>query len=311
MRRSRTLPLGIDIGAARTRVALVERDHAGVANLVAVAARETAGDAAAAIASAREELQTHERRCVLALGSCDAHLRTSTFPGMRGAERVRAARYDAAPFLGFPASDAVVRVVPIEGDRCVVGVARRAELVRRVDAARAAGLRPIAVDDAALALTRVFPQAGAIVDVGERATQLVLANRPVPVCRAFGGGGAALTAAVVASLGVDEVAAEARKRSIGLAGAGEYARDALVEQLASALVEHRSRARTELDGIVMVGNGARLSGLAEALERAVALTVRLGALEPDVSCSLPPDVVRAAAPDWALAYGLARWAEAA
>ncbi len=311
MRRRETLPLGVDIGTARTRIALVERDDARRPDLVAVAVRETGDDAAAAIAAARAELRTSERRCVLALGGGDAHLRTGTFPRMRGGERVRAARYDAAPFLGFPSADAVVRVVPIEADTCVVGVARRAALTERVGAARAAGLRPIAVDDAGLALTRVFPAAGAIVDVGARATQLVLASQPVPIYRIFAGGGAALTAAVVASLGIEEHAAESRKRSIGLAGAGEYARDALVEQLASALVEHRSRARTELDGIVMVGNGARLCGFADALERAVALTVRMGGLEADVSRSLPPDVVRAAAPDWALAYGLALWADGA
>lgn len=311
MNRRETLPLGIDVGAARTRVALVERDRSGTAHLVAVAARATGADPAGAVASARAELGTRERRCVLAVGGSDAVLRTSAFPGMRGTERLRAARYEAARFLAFPIDDAAVRVVPIESDRCVVAVARRAALVQRVRTARSAGLRPIAVDDAALALTRVFPLAGAIVDIGERATMLVLSSQPVPACRTFVGGGAALTAALIASLGVDETAAELRKRSIGLAGAGEYARDALVEQLASALVEHRSHARAELDGIVLVGNGARLCGFTDALEHAVALSVRLGTLSPDVSRTLPPDVLRSAAPDWALAYGLALWESAA
>ena len=311
MSRRATLPLGVDIGAERTRIALLERDRAGIARLVAVATRETGVDPSAAIAAAHAELPTRERRCVLGIGGADTHLRASSFPGMGGRERIRAARYEAAPFLGFPSNDAVVRVVPIEDDRCVVGVASRAALMTRVAAARTAGLRTVAVDDAALALMRVFPDAGAIVDVGVRATQLVLANGSVPACRAFAGGGAALTAALAASLGIDEAAAESRKCSIGLAGAGEFARDALVEQLASALIEHRSRARTELGGIVLVGNGARLCGLTGALERAVALAVRLGTLEPNVSRGLPPDVVRAAAPDWALAYGLALWEDAA
>lgn len=307
MTRRDSLPLGVDLGTARTRVALVERDRSGTAHLVAVAARPTGTDAAAAVASARDELGTRERRCVLAVGGSDTLLRTSSFPGMRGAERVRAARYEAARALAFPIDDAAVRVIPLESGRCVVAVARRAALVQRVGAARRAGLRPIAIDDASLALTRAFPLAGAIIDVGERATMLVIANQPVPACRAFAGGGAALTRALIASLGLDEAAAEGRKRSIGLAGAGEYARDALIEQLASALVEHRSRARTELGDIVLIGNGARLCGFADALERAVALPVRLGVLPPDSSRTVPPDVLRSAAPDWALAYGLALW----
>ena len=311
MSRRETLPLGIDVGAARTRVALVERDRSGTPRLVAVAARATGTDATAAIEAAHAELGTRERRCVLAVGGSDALLRTSAFPGMRGIERIRAARYESARFLDFPIEDAAVRVVAFESDRCVVAVARRTALVQRVKMARGAGLRPIAIDDAALALTRVFPRAGAIVDVGERATMLVLSGNPVPTRLAFIGGGAALTAAVIAALGVDQATAEARKRSVGLAGAGEHARDALIEQLASALVEHRSRARTELDGIVLVGNGARLCGFADALERAVALSVRLGTFPPDASQRLPPDVVRSATPDWALAYGLALWEHAA
>ncbi len=63
--------------------------------------------------------------------------------------------------------------------------------------------------------------------------------------------------------------------------------------------------------IALVGNGARLSGLADALERAVQIPVRLGMLAGGAACALPPDVVRAAAPDWGLAYGLALWEDAA
>ncbi|HEX3468901.1 MAG TPA: pilus assembly protein PilM [Candidatus Elarobacter sp.] len=305
--RGETLPLGVDIGAARTRVALLERDRSGSVRLIAVAARETAAGAGAAIDAARAELGTRERRCVLALGGPDTHLRVSTLPGMRGGERVRAARYEAAQSAGFTIADAAVRVVPVEGDRCVVGIARRTVLVERLAAARAAGLRPVAVDDAALALRRVYPHAGAIVDVGVHAATLVLAADPVPACRVFAGGGEAMTAAIVAALGLDPASAEARKRSVGTAGAGEHAREALVEQLAAALIDHRSRARREVDEIVLVGNGSRTCGLAESIERAVAVPVRLGSLAPELSPGLPPDVVRAAAPDWALAYGLGLW----
>ena len=45
--------------------------------------------------------------------------------------------------------------------------------------------------------------------------------------------------------------------------------------------------------------------------RSVAIPVRLGALPGDVSPGLPSDVVRAASPDWGLAYGLALWETAA
>jgi len=311
MKPQATLPLGIDVGAARTRVALLERDASGAIRLVAVATRPTGDDVAVAIAAACAELATRERRCVLALGPGDAVLRTAAFPAMRRAERARAARFEASRFVSYPLHEAAVRVHAGTGERCVVGIARRSALDARVLGAERARLRPIAVDDAAFALMRAFPYADAIVDVGERATVLVLPSEPIPAVRSFETGGRAFTEAVVASLGIDETAAEQRKRSVGLAGAGDHARDALVEQLANALIEHRATARTEPRAIALAGNGARLTGFAEALERAVAIPVRLGALPADVSRGLPPDVVRAASPDWGLAYGLALWDTAA
>ncbi len=311
MKRPQTLPLGIDAGVARTRVALVEQDAAGRSRLIAVATRPTGDDPAHAIAQACAELRTRERRCVLALGAPDAMLQTVTFPAMRRSERMRAARFEAQRFIAYPLGDAAVRVAPAGGQRCVVGIARRGALDARTVAAKRAGLRPIAVDDAAFALVRAFAYADAIVDVGESATILVVPGDPMPSVRALALGGAALTAAIVSSLGIDAASAEQRKRTIGLAGAGEHARDALVEQIASALIEHRANARTEMRAIALAGNGARLTGFAEALERAVAIPVRLGVLPAGTSDALPADVVRAAAPDWGLAFGLALWETAA
>ena len=306
-----TLPLGIDVGTARTRVALLERDASGAPRLVAVATRPTGDDAAAAISDACAELASAERRCVLALGPADALARTAAFPAMRRAERARAARFEAARFVPYPLHEAAVRVHGESGERCIVAIARRSALDARVALAKRARLRAVAVDHSAFALMRAFPYADAIVDVGESATVLVLPNDPLPLLRAFTNGGRAFTEAVVASLGVDEATAEQRKRNIGLAGAGEHARDALVEQLATALIEHRASARTEPRTIALAGNGARLAGFAEALERAVAIPVRLGALPAAESHGLPGDVVRAASPDWGLAYGLALWETAA
>ena len=110
MRRAETLPLGIDAGAARTRVALVERDAEGRARLTAVATRPTGADAARAIADAWAELRTRERRCVLSLGVPDAVLRVASFPAdaqhgarARRSIRSRAIRAVSAARNGGPA----------------------------------------------------------------------------------------------------------------------------------------------------------------------------------------------------------------
>ena len=143
------------------------------------------------------------------------------------------------------------------------------------------------------------------------ATVLVLPNDPLPAVRASRPAAGRSPTPSSHRWASTTATAEQRKRSIGLAGAGDRARDALVEQLATALIEHRASARTEPRTIALAGNGARLAGFAEALERAVAIPVRLGALPADESRGLPSDVVRAASPDWGLAYGLALWETAA
>ncbi|HEX3548995.1 MAG TPA: pilus assembly protein PilM [Candidatus Elarobacter sp.] len=308
----RTLPLGIDVGAVRTRVALLELDPQGRPALVAVAARAcAAADAAAAIGDARDELRTRERRCVLALTVPDAVVRTVVFPSMSARERTRAARFEAARFVPYPAAESDVRVIPAGRAHCVVAVARRAALDARIGTARRAGLRPLAVDDAAFALMRAFPDAGAIVDVGEDATTLTVPGDTVPSVAIVAPGSGALSRAVAEALGIDRATADERKHAIGLAGAGDGAREALIDALASSLASHRAASASEIRSVVLTGNGARLAGFAVALERAIAIPVSVGAIATVAAPAYPPDVVRAASPDWALAYGLALWERAA
>lgn len=305
--RHATLPLGVDAGTARTRVALCRRDPDGAARIVAVATRPTNDEPAAALRAAWAELGTVERRCVVALSAPDAALRSVRFPPMPRAERSRAALLEARRLVEIAPADAAVRIVEDDGARCTLAIARRSVLAARTALIRAAGLRCVGADDAAFALLRALPDADVVVDVGSRRSVVVAAADPLPEVTVVALGGAALTAAIVAALGIDASAAERRKATVGLAGAGDYARAALVEQLAVALATVRSAARREPRSVVLTGNGARLHGLAEALEGAIAIPVRLAELAPERGDGIPGDVLRNAGPDWALAYGLALW----
>jgi Tfp pilus assembly PilM family ATPase len=307
---TRTLPLGVDLGAARTCVALTERGRDGVARLIAAASRPTGNDPAAAIAAARAELGTRERRCVLALGAPDSLVREVAFPPFGRIERERAARFEATRLASLALDEAVVRVLPLCAGRHALAVARRDALQRALGAARRAGLRPFAVDDAAFALLRAF-DTDAIVDVGLRRTTLVSRGGTLPRVRVVDLAGHALTDAIVAALGIDEAAAEHRKRTIGLGGAGDALCATLVDRITAALVDARAALPHDLRSVLLTGNGARLAGLADAIERAAAVPTRLATFPPAVCTTLPADVVRAAAPDWGLAYGLALWPTAA
>jgi len=310
MVKPKTLPLGIDVGRSRIRVAHAEIDEEGRPRLISVAVRKADGELGATIRSALEELACAERRCVFGLDEPAALIRIATFPKMNRSERDRAARYEAARFIDSPIDEVSVRVAPLlmQDGVCAIGIVRRDAIASVKAAARRAKLRPIAIDSNSLALRRSIPGSDAIVDIGTQMTLLHTYGRRIPTTQTFSTGGSKFTAAIAESLGIDNTQAERRKHAHGLAGSGAYALDTLIESITSAIIEIRASGRAEMRGISLVGNGSRLVGFATELERASAIPTRLATFAPDVSRTLPPDVLRASAPDWATAFGLALWA---
>jgi Tfp pilus assembly PilM family ATPase len=306
--RPRTLPLGIDIGASRIRAALVHRSPLGGTELIAVATRHHDDDHVAALTEAVAELRTHERRCVFGLGEPRAVLRKVNFPVMRRGESERAARFEATQFVDYPIRDAVVRVVALgdDGD-AVIGVVRKEVIGSLVALAHAAKLRVAAVDNDAFALRRALPDVDAVLDVGLTDSRLHVFSGKFPIGRRFATGGAALTHAIAQSIGSDEMTAERRKLTFGTAGGAEHARDTLIGDVSAALAECRAQGLGDVRTIALSGNGSRLSELPALLEVATGARVFPAALRPEVAPALPPDVLRAAGADWALAYGLALW----
>jgi type IV pilus assembly protein PilM len=310
--RQTTLPLGVDIGRRRLRVALLERGRDKQSRLVAVAARDHCGDVVGALRESVAELQTAERRCVLALSPPDAVLATVDFPTMSRWERASAARFEAARLIDYPIAEAAVTLAPTNTpQRWAIGIVRRAALTSMIGFAKRAKLKPLAVDDMAFALHRAHPEAGGAIDVGDEATRVTLFGSSVPYVVRIPIGGEHLTDAIAQSLGVDERIAEQRKRHVGFGGAGDAQRDLLLVALGEALADARGAGHVDIGNLVLCGNGSRIPGLDEAIERATGYTIRAAVLPPEISDTLPPDVLRAAAADWSVAYGLALWTGAA
>jgi Tfp pilus assembly PilM family ATPase len=307
-----TLPLGVDIGQRRVRVALTAAAGAGPPKLLAVAAHDHDGDPAEALRWAIEDLQTPERRCVLALTPPDALLCAAEFPAMTPWERLSAARFEAARFIDYPIAEAAVSLVRINAaQRWAIGVVRRSALAATLGVAKRAQLRPLAVDDVAFALRRSHRDAGAVIDVGNEATRLTIFGASIPYVTRLPIGGAAMTEAIAQSLGIDAAMAESRKRNLGFGGAGDAPRDALIAALSEALADARAGGYNGVRNIVLCGNGSRIPGFVAAIERATGYAAAPATLPPDCSDTLPPDVLRAAAPDWSVAFGLSLWSSAA
>ena len=316
---SRGLPLGVDLGSTRLRVALSDFTSQGPRVRAVVTRDLSMGVASSGIISdcsyigalldeAREELQTRERRCVLAIGEPDAVLRTVEFPSMTEIERQRAAVFEAQRYVDYSIEDATVRLHPVDEKRGLyaIGIVRTATIKSRVNALKCGGLRPMAADHEALALGRALPGFDAILDVGFERTSVHLCIPDAPLTLQHVAGGSMITRGIERELSIDAGTAEKRKRILGTVGAGESARRTFLADVTS-LLESASIRTDRLKRIAVVGNGARLNNFASDLERATGLLVETPASKIFGGEAYPADVIRASAPDWTLAAGLTTW----
>ncbi len=312
MVKARSIPLGVDIGTTRIRVAAAVRAASGKAELVGVASREAPEEleaAEAVLEDLRRELGTRERRCVLSLPAKAGVLKVLRFPKMSDAERRSAARFESERIAPWNDKEiaTVVRAhwVNAREGLVAIGVAREDALRSRVGCARRAGLSVVGVDHDACAMRRAFPFGDAVLDVGYESSSLHVFSSSGPLSMTIPAGGSDVTAGICRDLGIDSTAAERRKRILGTAGAGENARDAFVTRVAATIREVRQR--NPIRRLAMTGNGARLPGLGEALEGAIEAMVDVPVSDLLRVAAYPDDVARSAAPDWTLAASLAAW----
>jgi type IV pilus assembly protein PilM len=320
--RTRPLPLGIDLGASRVRVAYSERDTNGAAHLLAVATREVEARIeepadvdilAAVLDELVREIGARVKSAAIALPPSEASIKVVRFPKMGWAERRRAARFEAERFAGWDVKNVrtLVRLHAVNRTERLhaVGAVREPALSARVRVLKLAGLRTAGADHCAFALRRAFPHADAILDGGLQQSVLYGFGPNGPIAVQLPGGGENVTRAIGQALAIDRVLAERRKRILGTAGAGEEARTELARSVASAVAKLRET--MPVRRIAMAGNGARLCGFAEELEAATGALVELPVSDLLRGGAYPEDVIRAAAPDWAMAAALASWAAGA
>jgi len=309
----RTYPLGIDLGTSRIRIARVERRPDGpfLREVVTIDLEPGLGvaDVAARLRATLVEREIVERRCIASVGEPDAQLHAVAFPPMNARERERAARFEAARYVDYPPAEAVVRTIPLPGPggMHLIGITRAGRLERTLAILRGAKLRPLTVDHEAFAYRRAFPYAQVVVDVGASATRFYAYGEGAPICMTIAGGAQTFTTAIAQALGIDAATAERRKRTIGLSGAGETELTAFAQSVGRALLAARNRGMIDAQRIVLVGNGARLSGLADRLERDTGCSADVATDLGIERSAYPEDIARASAPDFAHAAGLARW----
>ena len=288
------MPLGIDIGATRIRVAFA-RWKRGRPRVEAIAVRDRAAgfSTASLIVDAWRELDTPERRCILALGMPQAELLVSDIKPKADGDSGTIVRWHS---------------IDRKTGRYALGRTRRGELEKRLATLAETPLRAIAVDHESLALRRALPQYRIVLDIGYSRTSLHLLDRDLPRTLSIPIGGREITASVQEDLAIDAASAEKRKRIYGVSGAGEAARDRLATEIVTALTTIGELLPEQR--IALVGNGALLAGFASDLCRACACQVDVpdSALLHDVPSSMRFYFGGA---DSNLAAGLSIWASTA
>ena len=232
------------------------------------------------------------RRVVLGVGNARVLVRELTVPRGTRAQVRQSLPAHVQDLLAVPASDTILDFYPIseqvdDGVPVLSGLlvaAVNEAVTANITAARLAGLSVVDVDLVPFALVRLQAAtfravSAAFVDIGARSTTVVVASRGVPqFVRIIPTGGHDLTRLLADRLGVAPGEAERIKREVGLvigrAPAGRadastvinaFSNDLLLgvrNTLRYVLNAHPDR---PLDGIVVSGGGARLTGLPAAL----------------------------------------------
>jgi Tfp pilus assembly PilM family ATPase len=299
--RERSLPLGVDLGASRVRVAAASTTAEGRTRLLATGAADVVVDPREALRLALGQLPTLERRCIAAVRTCDARLRLIRFPGMGATELRRAVRFEGVSMFGGSVDEETIAVRSATiGEDTIVAATPARKVRETIDVLTACGLRVVTVDHEACVLTRAAQLP--LLDIGlERSTLIALANG-LPLVRAFSLGGAFFSDALAHEFGTSLQIAEIRKRTIGLGGAADHALDAYVRALGVELEGLDARA---FQALFVCGNGARLSALREKIADAFSIRVVPVDLGTLMESDLPPELEHNGAFDWFGAVALA------
>jgi Tfp pilus assembly PilM family ATPase len=294
------LPLGIDLGAARTRVVALHRRADGSLRLAGVESADVDGDPAASLATALRRLGIRERRCAAMIRAPDGRLQGVRLPPMPRREAERAARFEAVAGLGAT-EPIVVRSVTLDCDaRGARHVLVAAAPLKKVKAAlsvlSAVGLRAVRLDHEACALARAGQLP--LLDIGLSQSTLIARAGLFPVARTIPYGGEHFTHALADEYGTSNETAELRKRTIGLGGAAKQALEVFARSLAAELDAVRGGDGSAISELRVCGNGARLIALRETLERDLGLRVAPVDLAPRVITDLPIEAERSGALDW-------------
>lgn len=304
--------LGIDFGTHRMRVALTRESQNGC-RLVAVATRDQIptksrkDDEEQTVGHLRDmvtELHAHRAAAICSIPATLCSVRSESFPAMSAVER-RSAAYVLAT-LQHPDETEIAMCMeqdPDSSNAYVIGSSARTTIDARIRILRQARLIPVAIEPDGQALARLYVDADAIIDIGGQTSSIHVRGNSYVQSSSLNIGSDELTNAIATELGLERGYAQRRKHIVGMAGAGDRAKHALLRGLCELVRKVRSEA-TSVRSVALVGNGARIDGIGEALESSAQISIVNELPTAFYESDYPVDVMRSARWDWSLCVGL-------
>jgi type IV pilus assembly protein PilM len=334
--------IGVDVGTSAVKVVQLDRRGgrprlraAGVADLPAgVVENGVCVDSRAladVIGQALSAAGIGRRDAVLAIGVPSLFLREISFPPLSPEELQEAVKWDSEKYVPYSADSyyfdyAVIGQGATDLELKVMLAATPREAIDPlVEAAKGAGLIPVAVDAEPLAVQRTLPAADnvLVVDIGAEISHATIFQRGCPVVtRPVPIGGQRFTEVVMEAFEVDESEAERRKlRQQGLllapgAGGQQSPVHSRFELLVTEAAREAMRTieyyqiqnkEVTIDKVYLTGGGAGLENIAAyfaaQIDRPIIVHDPLAAV--DIAGSFDPEYIRGLGGRLGVAVGLA------
>lgn len=274
-----------------------------------------------------------EKKVLLGIANQRVVVRQIDLPWMEQKELHESLRFQVQEYIPIPVEEAeldfhVLEEFTGEGEtrmlRMLLVAAHKDMVATHIEAANAAGLRPVGVDLNPFAMLRALGGDSAVdtsgevlIDIGAGVTNIVVHEAGTPrFVRILVLGGDDITSGVASGTGVSHDDAELVKREAGLSGGGDAAARPYIDEHAGQFIDEvRSsldyyQAQTgsaRLGRVVITGGGSLLRGLPERLSAAIRLPVEVG--NPfdrwPAGKDIPPDRLAAVGPVLTTAVGLA------
>ncbi|MEK7555310.1 MAG: type IV pilus assembly protein PilM [Patescibacteria group bacterium] len=274
------------------------------------------------------QLNCKTRDVVASIPSFSAFITLLEIPEMPASEITETMKYQIRQYIPLPASEVTIDWLPAGKRQDEHGVNKQQivlvsvpnEQIRKYqNIFKLAGLNLRALEVESLALIRALivndPTPTAVVDIGARSTNIVIADKGY---LRFNGqtdfAGGSLTQAIASSLNINVLRAEDLKKRKGLIGiGGDYELSTLTIPFLDAIITEVKRAKdnyeknsgSKIERVILAGGGANLLGIAQYFEKEIGLTTVIGNpfSRVDYSPEIEP-IIRELGPLFSVAIGL-------